>query len=175
MDVSVLAALAIVFYGIHAAYHVATRHPEDLLWFCNAAAFVVALGLLMRAPSVLGIGLLWLVVGLPVWIVDLARGGVFLPTSILTHVGVLVLGIVGAARIGLPDQAWSRALLAGLVLHVVCRYVTPRAANVNAAFAIWPGWEWIAATHDRYVVALFVVFALALAGAEHGLKLVIGR
>jgi len=79
----VLGIVAFVFYAIHATAHLYRGEPYDLLWACNVAAVLVALGLLLRNATLNAIGLLWLCFGTSLWILDLATGGEFLPTSTL--------------------------------------------------------------------------------------------
>jgi len=133
-----LGAAGLALYAVHAARHATLRQPEHLLWLCNVAAVAVGGGLLLGRPMLNAIGVLWLIVGDPLWLVDLIRGGELLPTSLLTHGAGLVLGLVGLRRLGLPSGAWWRAVLAGLVLLAVTRALTPAAADVNLVYTFWP-------------------------------------
>jgi hypothetical protein len=154
----VLGAAGLALYAVHATRHAIFRQPEHLLWLCNVAAVIVGAGLLLGRPMLNAIGVLWLIVGDPLWLIDLIRGGELLPTSLLTHAAGLVLGLVGLRRLGLPRGAWWRAVLAGLVLLAVTRAITPAAADVNLVYTVWP-------TEGTAVRATVATLALVVPGA----------
>lgn len=169
MTTRTLGVVGLGLYAVHGARHVMVRQPEHLLWLCNVAAVVVGAGLLLARPLLNAIGLSWLIVGDPLWLADLARGGELLPTSLLTHGAGLVLGFVGLRRLGLPRGTWWRAVVAGMVLLAVTRAVTPAAADVNLVYTLWPP----AATALRWAlatVALVVPGAAAVLGVEWALR-----
>lgn len=165
-----LAALGLLFYGTHAAYHLLHHHPEDLLWMCHVATLVIAAGLILPCPTANAVGVLWLTLGVPLWILDMSTGGEILPTSLLTHVGGMTLGIVGMRRLGMPRHAWWKALLALCFLCLVTRLVTARSANVNLTYAVYQGWE-AAFPSYRVYFALFVLLSAAtFFAAEMGFR-----
>jgi hypothetical protein len=160
-------------YGVHATHYVSRRQEENLLWFCHLAALCIGMALLVRSPTLNAIGLLWLTVGTPCWFLYLASGGPLLPGAVLTH-GALLLSLFGVRRLGWPRDAWWKALLALAGVFALTRLVTPPAANVNLAFAIWPGWEPFFPSHAVYLVCLTVLSAavfLAVSFALHGSSL----
>jgi hypothetical protein len=156
-----LGLLGIAFYAAHAGLRVAEGHPENLLWACHLGCLATGLGLLLGRPGLNGVGLLWLVLGVPLWIYDLATNWEFQPTSHLTHVGGLLLALLGLRAMGLSEPVWWKAFLGLLLLHSLCRGVTPAESNVNLAHAIWPGWEPYFPSHTVYV-ALLAAFCLGL-------------
>jgi hypothetical protein len=173
--VKALGLLALACYAAHAGHHLSQRRPENLLWMCSLASVVIGLGLVLSRPDLNAIGVLWLVVGLPLWLGDVATGGEFLPTSLLTHIGGLAIGIAGLTRMGLPHQVWWKALAAAFVLHLLCRRLTSPAENVNLAFAPWRGWEGLFRSHAVYVAAVAAVMALSFFTAEILLRRLLGR
>jgi hypothetical protein len=72
--------------------------------------------------------------------------------------------------VGLPGGVWWKALLALALLQEVCRWVTPAAANVNLAFAIYPGWERWFPSHLAYRLTLGVLMGAGYFGVELGLR-----
>jgi hypothetical protein len=165
-----LGLLALAFYAVHCAYHVRQGHPEDVLWACHVAAAVVGVGLLGGWATVVAVGVTWLVAGVPLWVFDVATGGEFNPTSVLTHVGGLVVGLVGLWHLGMPSQVWWKALLALAALQQLCRWVTPREANVNVAFAVYPWMEPYFASYWRYCAAMLLLFGAAFFVTELALR-----
>jgi len=155
-----LGLLALAFYAVHCAYHVWDSHLEDVLWSCHVAAAVIGVGMLAASPTVVAIGVTWLAVGVPMWVLYLGGGGDFTPTSLLTHVGGLVVGLVGLWQMRMPAQVWWKAWLALVALQQLCRWVTPREANVNVAFSIYPWMEAYFSSYARYYVAMLVLFGV---------------
>ena len=144
----------------------ADGRPENLLWACHAAALCVGIGLVVGRHTLVAAGVLLLTIGVPLWLINLAAGGVFYPTSILTHVGGLGLGLIGLRRAGYPPHApqWALALVGGLLLAT--RLATPPAENVNLAFAPWHGAESLAGSWQLHMAAVLAAWAVALLLAD---------
>src|SRR4051812_46788914 len=101
--------LALVFVGLQAVIYTYEGRPENLLWACNIATLAIAAGLLIPSPTTNAVGVFWLAAGFPLWIFDFIAQREFLPTSLLTHVGGLIVGYIGIKRLGLPNAAWLAA------------------------------------------------------------------
>jgi hypothetical protein len=163
-----LGIAGISFYAIHAGQYIARRQPEHVLWACHLGALAVGAGLLCRQAGWAAVGLVWLVVGLPLWLYDLRAGGGFLPTSLLTHVGGLALGLLAAKRLGVPKGLWWKCV-AGLVpVYLASRLLTPPGANVNLAHRTYSGFE--AVGYPLYVAALASLFGTAGAVLQGSLR-----
>jgi hypothetical protein len=165
-----LAALALAGYAIHAGYHLAHGHPEDLLWACHIGAVLVGLGFLAASPTSNAIGFFWLLIGDALWGLDLAGGAPLLPTSLLTHGLGFGLSLIGLRSYGLPRHAWWQAVLAFLVLQQLCRWLTPPAANINLAFAVWSGWEQRFPSYPAYLAMLLTLALLAFFSVDRLLR-----
>jgi len=143
-------------YAIHASVHLMRHEPYDLLWACHIAALLVAFGLLARNANANAIGFLWSIVGNALWILDMATGGVFMPTSVFTHIGAFACGLYGVRRLGMPRFAGLKAIGAYGVLWIVTRLVTPPAPNINLAYRVWSGWEKTFPSYPAYFAMLVV-------------------
>jgi hypothetical protein len=165
-----LGVLALGFFAAHGGYHLLHGRPHDVLWICTVAPALVGVGLLGSWPAWVGVGVLWLVAGLPLWLLDLAGGGEFLPTSLLTHLGGLGVGLYGLWRLGLPAGVWWKAFLGLAVLQQLCRWLTPRAANVNLAFTVHPGWESWFPSYRWSWLALAGLLLVVFFALEQGLR-----
>jgi hypothetical protein len=165
-----LGLLALAFYAAHGASCVWRGHAEDVLWSCHVAAVLVGVGLLGGGATWVAVGVTWLIVGEPLWVFDVATGGVLTPTSLLTHVGGLVVGLIGLRQLGVPAGVWWKALLALAALQQLCRWVTPRQANVNAAFTVYPWMQPYFSSYGRYYVAMLLLFGLLFFATEQALR-----
>jgi hypothetical protein len=168
MKIFGLAALGC--FAIHAGFHVLHGRPEELLWMCHLGAALVGVGLLISSATVNGIGVLFLCAGTPLWVMYLAGGGDFYPTSCFPHLGGLAIGLYGVRRIGISPGTWRRALIALITLILICRLVTPARANVNVAFATYPGLETVFPSHLVYLATMMVFSAGYFFLCEYGLR-----
>lgn len=157
-------------YAVHAAFHLFHGRPEELLWACHLGAALVGIGLLCSSIAMNGIGTLFLCVGMPLWVMYLAGGGEFYPTSCFPHLGGLAIGLYGIRRLGVASGIWWKAVVAFIALILVCRLVTPARANVNVAFAIYPGWEKVFASHPVYLATMMGLAATYFFICEYVLR-----
>ena len=155
----VLGLSCLFSYALHGWHYVERQQAANLLWFCHLGALAVGLGLILRSSTPNAVGLLWLCIGTPCWLLDLFSGGEVVVGSVLTHVVGLAAGVFGLRRLGLPPGAWWKALAALAAVYAVTRAVTPRAENVNLAFAVWPGWETWFPSYVAYIAFLVSVAA----------------
>lgn len=165
-----LGAAALAAYLIHGSTHIRLGAPEGMLWMCNTAVLLVGAGLVIERARPVAVGLSWLVVGNVLWILDLIAGGDLLPTSLLTHIGGLVIAIVGLRRLGFPPRTWAYAALAVALLQEITRLTTPARSNVNVAFAMYRGSEDIFSNFYSYRAALLAAGAVAFALVELALR-----
>ncbi|HBP17112.1 MAG TPA: hypothetical protein DEA08_04855 [Planctomycetes bacterium] len=134
--------IAYAFYALHAIYFLAHDRPGNLLWGCHMACLGVGTGLLLRSPVFNGLGVLSLVFGTPLWVLDFMTGGEFLPTSMGTHLGGLALGIAGVRSLGIPRFTWLKLVALTALLMTLSRVVPPAALeNVNLCMGPPKGWE----------------------------------
>ena len=168
----ILGAIAIASYAIHAAVHLSRGEPHDLLWMCHIAALLVGCGLLCRWPTANVIGFLWSCLGTPLWILDLATGGEWFPTAVLTHGSGVIIGFAGVQRLGLPRRAAFKAIAAYVPLWALTRAVTPPSANVNVAFSVYEGWQTWFRSYPPYFVMLLGFGLVTFIAAEQMLALI---
>lgn len=154
------AAVTALGYAIHAANHVRRGEAWDLLWTCNVAPVLLVIGCALRKPRLVAIALLWLSLGLPLWIVSLAAGSEVILTSPLVHVLAFVIAALAARELGIPRWSWLTAIAALAALTLLCRLVSPPALNLNMAFGVYEGWEDRFPDHGLYLAYLFAVCAV---------------
>lgn len=147
-----LSSAAVLFYLFRAGELVYRQTPYDTLWSCHVGCLLVGIGLLARAPWALSVGFLWLVLGLPIWVLDLTTGGTFFVTSTLTHIGGLAIAIWGLRRIRMPRGAFLAGVAGLAALWWLTRLVTPPGPNVNLSHAVWPGWEQQFPSYPLYIL-----------------------
>jgi len=168
-----LGALALAAYAVHVGFHLYHGRPADALWGCHVACLLIAAGALRARATPAAIGVLWLCFGNPMWLLDVATGGELLPTSVLTHIGGFIVGILVLRKLGFPRHTWWKATLAFLGLLGLTRLVTPRAANVNLVFAVASGWEHTFPSYPLYLLLMVSAGTATFFTAELGLRKVL--
>ena len=164
-----LGVLTLSFYLLHAVRSWARGRYYNAFWLCHMASVALGIGLLTGSPVLAGIGVLWFLVGVPMWLVDLAAGGDFTWTSLLTHLGSAAAGAGALRAVGMPPNVWWKAVLGVGVLFLFCRAATPPAANVNLAFAVHRGWERWFPSYGWYLLLLLAMLSVVFYAAEAAL------
>lgn len=136
--VSIFAGLSgVAFFLLHLTSSLSAGEGTRALWACHVASLLAGSGILLRRAALVGTGVLWLLVGIPLWFVYLAIGEPFHPTSLLTHFGGFAVGCCGLKTLGMPRGVWWRALAGLWVLLVISRLTTPPELNVNLAWHVY--------------------------------------
>ena len=165
-----MGSVAILFYAVHGVYHWQQGVPENMLWACHMGALLVGLGLLLDSANLNGVGSLWLSVGTGMWLVGLTMDVPFLPTSMLTHVGGLAIGLWGVRRLGLPRGVAWKALAGLALLHLISRSLNPPGKNINMAREVASGLEGWFPSHALFLLAIGAFCAAAFVLLETALR-----
>lgn len=152
-------AVAATCWLIHAARHVLGGTAHDLLWACNVAVPVLALGCFTGRTVPCAVALSWLAFGTPIWLLDLAMGAGLIITSPLVHVVAPLVALSALRRLGWPERAWVFATAGTLPLLVASRLLGTAAANPNLAFRVHQGWEGRFGSHPFFLGLLLAVAA----------------
>lgn len=153
-------AAALACWGIHAGNHVLRGTAHDLLWACNVAVPLLAIGCFLGRRVMCAIAVLWLSFGTPIWLLDLTTGAGLIPTSLFVHVVAPIIGVAALRELGWPRRAWLAATIASALLLLVTRLAGSPRANVNLAFRVHDGWERHFASHPLFVGLLLGASAL---------------
>jgi hypothetical protein len=68
-------------------------------WNCHVANLTLAIGIFLGNLLLMRLAVLWLILGLPPWLIDMLSSGIVWPVSVLTHLGGAVLGLLVAYRV----------------------------------------------------------------------------
>jgi hypothetical protein len=82
-----------------------------------------------------------LIPGLGLWLWFAVRQWGFAFTSVLAHVGGLLVGLLALARVRIDRRTWLHAFIWYLFMQQLCRLITPAAMNVNISHKVYEGWE----------------------------------
>ena len=83
-------------------------------------------------------------------------------SSILVHVGGIVIGLIVLRRVRMDRLAWVYAFAWYLIVQLAARLFTAPELNVNVAFRIQPGWEQTFSSYWKFWIAACAVVAAGL-------------
>jgi len=161
-----LGLLPLIFFMLHARYYLEVGGLSHMLWMCNIGNLALAIGLFVAWPLLIRLAVIWLLPGLPIWLLFVVRPGVWIPTSFLAHAGGLVVALIAIQKVRASRWTWIHALVWYLFVQQICRMFTPPTLNVNVAHLIYGGFETAFRSYLQFWIAgtLVVAFGLWLIG-----------
>lgn len=167
--------IALGCFGVHALGCIARGDSSDALWTCHMAVAALGVGLLIRSPRCASVGCLWIILGTPLWALDVACGAEFVPTSLATHVGGFVVAVLTIRSAGLASRTWLFAWFGGAALQQACRWLTDPVLNVNAAFEVYDRFRPLLNSYAAYLAALGIIGASCLWSCEYVLRRLVSQ
>ena len=147
--------LALLWHGLYTALFM---HPHYLLFVCYTANCLLGLGILRRSGLLVGMGMGWATVALPLWLYHALLNRDWEPSGIAFHISGVVVGLLAFKDFPFPKGTWAASLGLGLVLQALSRILTHEGLNINAAFRIYQGWEALFPSYSVYLLGMLVGF-----------------
>lgn len=116
---------------MHFIHHYKQGYPSNMLWMCNVSTLTLFIGLVLGIIPIIRISVLWLVVGFPLWIIDLIQFGETPITTFLVHIGGGLTGLYVLKHIRFERNIWIYAFLWYLAIQQFCRMFTIVSLNIN--------------------------------------------
>jgi len=130
---TIIGILPILFVAAATYHYIQSSTLFSLLWMCNICNITLALGILLQKPTLIWVSTLWLVWGIPLWILDVVAYKHFNPHALLTHIVAAVIGLYAIKRIPKPSTMWWKAVIFGASIQLLTRLVTPNNYNINVS------------------------------------------
>jgi hypothetical protein len=157
-----LGLLPLIFFTLHANYYLEVGGLSHMLWMCNIGNLMLAVGLFLAQPVLIRLAVIWLVPGLPVWLLFVVKPGGWILTSFFAHAGGLMVGLIGIQRVRASRWMWLQALAWYLFVQEICRLYTPAELNVNVAHQIYGGFETTFSSYWQFWLFGTLVVAVCL-------------
>lgn len=157
-----LSLLPAACFVAHHRHHLALGAPADSLWMCHVSTLTLAVGLLLGRPALIRLAVIWIVPGIPIWAGYMCQTADAPPTTFVSHLTGLAVGLIALRAVGMDRRTWWLALLWYLGWQHVCRLWTPAAMNINIAHRAWDGWEQAFPDYRVYWLATTLVAAVVL-------------
>ncbi len=160
-----LGFLPVIFFVAQALHYWRVGGLGNLLWMCNAGSLVLATGLFLDRRELVRAAAIWTIPGLAVWIryvLYAAFNYEMVLSSILVHVGGIVIGLIVLRRVRMDRIAWLYSLAWYLIVQLAARLFTAPELNVNLAFSIQPGWAQTFSSYWKFWIVMTAVVAAGL-------------
>jgi hypothetical protein len=157
-----LGIFPLLFFLLQGIHYWRIGQLGNMLWMCNVGNLMLAFGLFFENAMLIRVAVLWMIPGLAVWFVYVVWAwGVFF-SSMLAHVGGIVVGILALKKVGMDSTAWLYALGWYFFAQLVSRFLTEPSLNVNVAHAVDPGWQLTFSSYWKFWLVLTSAVAIVL-------------
>lgn len=150
-----LGFLPLAFFGARVVEYVwIAGTPEQILWCCHLSNLLLAGGLFLERPRLVRIAALWLLIGLPPWVLDMLLTRLITPVSLLSHLGGTLVALLALQRVRVTGRDWFPGLLCFLITQQVTRLLTPAGplTNVNVAHFAYGPWQSLFSSYWLYIL-----------------------
>lgn len=144
----------------HVTDTVFNLNPQYLFFVCYSANLLLCIGIFSRSALLIGAGFGWLLIAFPLWLYDAILTCNWAPGCTLFHIVGLLVGVVVIRNYHLPRHTWLFATSLGIVLHLLARFFTDEALNINSAFRIYQGWEKVYPNYATFYLAMLFGFGI---------------
>ncbi len=127
----------VVFFLLKVWQYAPAGQASQLLWFCNISNLLLGLAIFVMNGTAIFVTTALLIIGLPIWLFDVAVQGGFHVFSIFTHVVSPALGFYLCRKLGFSRHAPWLTIVYYVVLQLVARFVSSPVDNINVAFDIY--------------------------------------
>jgi hypothetical protein len=162
------------FWVFALAVYAREARLDEMLWVCNVADLLLAVGLFAGWRGLVRTSTLWVVVGLPLWIWDVALTD-FSLHGLFIHVLAGVVGIAALRGDRWPGRTWPGAAALGLAMQLAAHWLTAPALNVNVSHSPYLGVDGWLSSYPVYWALNIVAMTTALWIGERALRALTAR
>jgi hypothetical protein len=106
--------------------------------------------------------MLWIVLGIPLWLVDAWVIRDIEAVSVVAHYGGLAIGLYAAAKIRMSENPWIAGVFLYVAIQQLCRWLTDPGLNVNLAHQVYEGSRGWFGRYEVYWLTTTALAALSL-------------
>ena len=157
-----LGLLPLLFFLLQGIHYWRINELGHMLWMCNIGNLLLALGLFLNQKTLMRVAVIWTIPGLVIWFVFvLLPWGVF-PSSLLAHVGGIIVAMIVAKKIRMDGQSWLYAFVWYLAIQLLSRLISAPELNVNLSHRMQAGWEQTFSAYWQFLLTLNTLTAVVL-------------
>jgi hypothetical protein len=157
-----IGVLPLTFFVGQAFHYWRVGGAGNLFWMCNAGNLLLAAALFFNQRELIRAAAIWTIPGLAIWIRYVLFEYDFVVSSLLAHVGGIIVGLVVLRRVRMDRIAWVYAFFWYLLMQIISRVATDPLLNVNVAHRVQTGWESTFSSYWKFwlVLTLLVGFCM---------------
>ncbi|MBL8020693.1 MAG: hypothetical protein JNM27_13565 [Leptospirales bacterium] len=164
-----LAVFPLFFFLLKVYQYRASTDQGQILWWCNISNLLLGLAILAGNARGVWLASFMLILGTPIWLLDVWATGDFTIYSVFTHIISPGMGIYCVRRLAVTRGIWWQSMLYYFSLMLLSRMLTAPALNVNLAHDIYASakpfiqnyWLYTAMNSSLLAVSLFITEKLA--------------
>jgi hypothetical protein len=156
-----IGVLPVIIFIARLIQYIQVGAPDWIAANCHNANLMLGLGMIFRAPLLIRMAAIWLVIGLPMWIIDAVVSRELWLSSIYSHLGGFLIALYAIRKTRSTGKSWMPALVWFAFLQLVTRYTTAPELNVNIAHSPYElVKEWFPSYWAFWPVCLAIVTAM---------------
>jgi hypothetical protein len=138
-----IGALPIIIFIARLIQYIQVGVPDWIIASCHISNLLLGVGMIFRAPLLVRVATIWLIIGLPMWIIDAIVSWEMWWSSVYSHVGGFLLCLYTISKARATGRSWLPAMVWFVILQAVTRYTTAPELNINIAhfpYQLVKGW-----------------------------------
>ncbi len=161
--------LPILIFLSRLVQYIQVGTPDWIIYSCHVSTLLLGIGMIAGSAWMIRVAAIWLVIGLPMWVIDAWVTQVLWFASVYSHVGGFALALYALSKARATGHSWLPALFWFLGLQLLTRYTTHPELNINIAHAPYELFKGVYGGYwSFWIVCALVVMALVWA-VEFGL------
>jgi len=126
-----IGVLPIIIFVARLIQYVQLDKPGWILASCHISNLMLGVGMIFDAPLLIRVAAIWLVIGLPMWIIDAIVSHELWWSSVYSHAGGFIIAIYAISKARTTGNSWLPATVWFVFLQMVARYTTAEKLNIN--------------------------------------------
>jgi hypothetical protein len=138
-----IGALPIIIFIARLIQYIQVGAPDWVVASCHVSNLMLGVGMIFGALLLIRVAVIWLIIGLPMWVIDAVATRELWLSSIYSHVGGFLIGLYAIGKARATGKSWLPALIWFVFLQSVTRHTTAPELNVNVAhfpYELVRGW-----------------------------------
>src|SRR5262245_56567978 len=107
--------------------------PDWIVASCHISTLLLGFGMVLGQTMLIRVASIWLVIGLPMWLIDAWVTEEIWLASVYSHLGGFLLALYAMNRVRANGRSWFPALIWFVLLQLITRYTTQPELNINIA------------------------------------------
>jgi hypothetical protein len=138
-----IGVLPIIIFIARLIQYIQVGAPDWIIASCHVSNLMLGIGMIVRAPLLIRVATIWLVIGVPMWIIDAVVSRELWWSSIYSHVGGFLISLYAIGKARATGKSWLPAAIWFACLQLITRFTTAPELNVNIAhfpYELVKGW-----------------------------------